>query len=89
MNKSKGFMSQKLVKVFRLFKYLTLGTILIAFAFLRGIIGWHSDKMSNNRKLSKDDLQKLFPYISKVNADVVGDGDGGDDSGDGDGDGGC
>jgi len=75
MNKSNRPISQKLVKVFRLFKYVILGTVFIAFAFLRGVSGWNSDKPLDARKLSKDDLNKLFSQIPKVNADVAGDDD--------------
>ncbi|MDO8728819.1 MAG: hypothetical protein Q7K26_02885 [bacterium] len=83
-------------KVFRLFKYVILGTVFIAFAFLRGVSGWHSDKSPDAKRLSKDDLNKLFSQIPRVNADVAGDGtgdgtgDAGDDGDGGDGgDGGC
>ena len=86
MNKSNHFSSQKFVKVFRLFKYVVLGTVFIAFAFLRGVSGWNSDKPLDAKKLSKDDLNKLFSQIPKVNADVTGDDD---DDGDDGGDGGC
>ena len=88
MNKPNRPISQKFVKVFRLFKYVILGTVFVAFAFLRGVSGWNSDKPLDAKKLSKDDLNKLFSQIPKVNADVGGDaGDAGDD--DGDDDGGC
>src|SRR3989344_1667120 len=92
MNKSnRPISSQKFVKVFRLFKYVILGTVFVAFAFLRGVSGWNSDKPLDAKKLSKDDLNKLFSQIPRVNADVAGgcgddgdDGGGGDDGDDGD-----
>src|SRR3989344_1688440 len=91
MNKSnRPISSQKFVKVFRLFKYVILGTVFVAFAFLRGVSGWNSDKPLDAKKLSKDDLNKLFSQIPRVNADVAGGGGGGGggDDGDGGGDGG-
>src|SRR3989338_1472474 len=100
MNKPNRPISQKFVKVFRLFKYVVLGTVFVAFAFLRGVSGWNSDKQLDAKKLSKDDLNKLFSQIPRVNADVAGgggggggggddgdDGGGGDDGDDGGGDG--
>ena len=89
MNKPNRPISQKFVKVFRLFKYVVLGTVFVAFAFLRGVSGWHSDKPLDAKKLSKDDLNKLFSQIPKVNADVSGGGDSSDSSDDGDDGGGC
>jgi hypothetical protein len=88
MNKSNHFISQKLVKVFRLFKYVILGTVFVTFAFLRGISGWNSDRSLDAKKLSKDDLNKLFSQIPKINADVGGGGIDGNESSDGSGSGG-
>ncbi|MEK7461799.1 MAG: hypothetical protein AAB586_01880 [Patescibacteria group bacterium] len=85
MNRPGNFLSQKLVKVFKVFKYVILGTVLVALAFLRGVLGGHSDKSIDAKKLSKDDLQKLL-HVSKANADVTGDGDGDDDDDGDDGD---
>jgi len=85
MNKSnRPISSQKFVKVFRLFKYVILGTVFVAFAFLRGVSGWNSDKPLDAKKLSKDDLNKLFSQIPRVNADVAGGGGGGGGGDDGD-----
>ncbi len=80
-------------KAFRLFKYVILGAVFVAFAFLREVSGWGPDKPLDAKKLSKDDLNKLFSQIPKANADVVGGGGGGDGGGgdvgdDGDDDGG-
>lgn len=79
-------------KIVRLIKYLLLSVVFIAFALLRGVTGWHSEKSLDGKRLSKDDLQKLFPHISKANADVGGSGfgDDGDDGSSSDGsDSGC
>lgn len=77
----------KMKKFLRLAKYLLLSIVFVVFAFLRWVTGGHSNELDNKR-LSKDDLNKSLSHFPEANADVTGGGGGDDGGGDGDDDGG-
>ena len=70
-------------KFFRLFKYIALSMVFVAFAFLRWVSGGHADE-ADNKRLSKGDLKNLLLHLPEANADVPADGDGGGGDGGGD-----
>src|SRR3989338_2248736 len=82
MNNSNRFISRKLTKFFRLFKYVILSIVFVLLALLRWVSGSHSDE-SDNKRLSKEDFKNLLSHFPKANADVPGGGGGGGDDGGG------